>query len=151
MRPILSDLALSHKPFLGFRLILRRADATLASMRANPFLRPERLRITYALLFNLGLTVSAQPIAPTNGQVFTANSVLVPGTYNLPGGISIGASGITLDLNGAILVGSSFTNYGVTCIGHDNVVIKNGVIRGYYYGVRLENATGAQVLDNDLS
>src|SRR5207249_1692759 len=45
----------------------------------------------------------------------------------------------------------NFTNYGVSSIGHDNVIIRNGTIRGYFYGVRLENATNAQVLGNDLS
>jgi parallel beta-helix repeat protein len=106
---------------------------------------------TYVLAFSAILTASGQTVAPTNGQVFTTNAVFAPGIYNLPSGVSIGASGVTLDLNGATLVGSNFTNFGVTCIGHDNVVIKNGVIRGYYYGVRIENGAGAQVLDNDLS
>jgi len=32
-----------------------------------------------------------------------------------------------------------------------DVVIKNGTVRGYYYGVRVENGTDVQVLDNVLS
>src|SRR5206468_3691935 len=59
------------------------------------------------LVFLLGLpaTALAQQVVPMDGQVFTANTVLVPGTYSLPHGVSIGAANVTLDLNGATLVG----------------------------------------------
>jgi parallel beta-helix repeat protein len=107
--------------------------------------------VIHAFSFILIPAASAQPVVPTNGQVFTANTIFVVGTYNLSNGVFIGASGITLDLNGATLVGTGFNNFGVTCLGRDNVVIKNGTIRGYYYGVRVENGSGVQVLDNDLS
>jgi len=102
-------------------------------------------------LLGFVLTAAAQPVVPVDGQIFTSDTVLVPGTYLLGHGMSIGASGITLDLNGATLVGNSFTNFGVTSIGHDNVIIRNGTIRGYFYGVRIENGAGVQVLGNDLS
>jgi parallel beta-helix repeat protein len=101
----------------------------------------------------LACTADAQVI-PVDGQVFNSNTVLAPGTYNLPRGVSIGAANVTLDLNRATLVGSGGSGtpaYGVTAIGRNNVVIKNGTIRGYYYGVRVESCSGAQVLDNDLS
>lgn len=94
---------------------------------------------------------TAQQIVPVNGQVFTADTTFVPGTYNLPNGVSIGASGITLNMNGATLIGSGFNNYGVTCRGFNNSVIKNGIIRGYYYGIRVENGSGVHVLGCDLS
>src|SRR5262245_24232982 len=86
----------------------------------------------------LGGAAAAQVI-PVDGQVFTSSATLAPGTYNLPHGVSIGASFVTLDMNGAVLVGTSFNNYGVTSIGHDNVVIRNGTCRGYFYGVRVES------------
>ncbi len=95
--------------------------------------------------------VSAGPIVPTDGMVITEDTTFVPGTYELPNGVSIGASGITLDMNGATLVGTDFANYGVTCIGFDNVTIANGVIKNYYYGIRIENGLGIQILDHDLS
>ena len=100
------------------------------------------------------MNTAAAQVIPIDGQVFTTNTVLAPGTYNLPRGVSIGVAGVTLDLNGATLVGnggSGAPSYGVTAIGWNNVVIKNGTVRGYYYGVRLESCSGAQVLDNDLS
>ena len=117
--------------------------------------RPTRHRpIGLVLLLGLAPPIAAQQIVPTDGQVFLASAVLVPGTYTLPNGVSIGASNVTLDLNGATLVGaggSGAPTYGVTSIGRDHVVIKNGTVRGYYYGVRVENGTDVQVLDNVLS
>lgn len=104
-----------------------------------------------ALLPLLIPAAQAQQIVPTDGQVFTSSTTLVPGTYSLPHGISIGGSGITLDLNGATLVGSGYNNYGVTCSGFNNSVIKNGTIRGYYYGIRVESGSGVQVLGCTLS
>src|ERR1044071_7664116 len=92
-----------------------------------------------------------QPIVPNDGQVFPANTTLVPGTYHLPTGLFIGASGITLDLNGATLIGSNFNNYGISCVGYSNVIIRGGTIRDYYYGIRVENGSGIQILNNDLS
>jgi parallel beta-helix repeat protein len=106
--------------------------------------------ILLLILLGLASPLAAQ-VVPFDGRVFITNTVLVQGTYNLPNGVSIGASGVTLDMNGAVLVGSNFNNYGVTSIGHDAVVIKNGTIRGYYYGVRIENGTNVQVLTNNLS
>jgi parallel beta-helix repeat protein len=88
---------------------------------------------------------------PTNGMVITTDTTFEPGTYFLPDGVSIGASGITLDMNGAELVGTDFDNYGVTCIGFDDVTIANGIVNNYYYGFRIENGSGIQILDNDLS
>jgi len=90
-------------------------------------------------------------VVPTDGMVITANTTFVPGSYSLPNGVSIGASGITLDMNGAALVGTAFNNYGVTCTGYNNVTIKNGAAHGYYYGMRIESGTGIHILDNELS
>lgn len=95
--------------------------------------------------------LAAQPVAPMDGQVFVTNAVFAPGIYYLSNGVSIGASGVTLDMNGATLVGTNFNAYGVTSVGHDNVIIRNGTIRGYYYGVRIESGTNVQVLNNNLS
>jgi parallel beta-helix repeat protein len=105
----------------------------------------------FLLFLTLAPAACAQPIIPTNGQVFTTSVTFVPGTYNLPSGVSVGAPGITIDLNGATLVGSGFNNYGITAIGHNNIIIRNGTIRGYYYAVRIENSVSAQVLDCNLS
>jgi len=94
-------------------------------------------------------------VVPTNGMVITEDTTFVQGSYELPDGVSIGADGITLDMNGAEFIGSFVEGgdltYGVTCIGHNNVTIKNGIVRGYYYGMRIEDGTALQILDDDLS
>ncbi|MCZ6655203.1 MAG: hypothetical protein O7D91_19510, partial [Planctomycetota bacterium] len=90
----------------------------------------------------------ADTVVPTDGMVITEDTTFEPGTYNLPNGVSIGASRVTLDMNGAVLVGTNFANYGVTSIGHSAVTIINGVVENYYYGMRLENGTAIQILDN---
>ncbi|MCA9290414.1 MAG: right-handed parallel beta-helix repeat-containing protein, partial [Phycisphaerales bacterium] len=78
-------------------------------------------------------------------MVITTDTTFVPGTYMLPNGVHIGASGVTLDLNGATLLGTAFTNAGVTCLGHDDVVIRNGAAAMYYYGVRIESGSNITV------
>ncbi|MFO0840447.1 MAG: right-handed parallel beta-helix repeat-containing protein [Phycisphaerae bacterium] len=104
-----------------------------------------------ALVVATVVTLRAQPIIPTDGMVITQNTTFVAGVYNLPSGVSIGASGVTLDMNGAVLVGGSFNNYGVTCIGHDDVTIRNGTVLGYYYGMRIESGARIRVESNILS
>ncbi|MEE8153474.1 MAG: NosD domain-containing protein [Phycisphaerales bacterium] len=115
--------------------------------------RQRRRGVVSALAVCVAVTsgVAAGPIVPTDGMVITEDTTFVSGTYELPNGVSIGASDITLDMNGATLVGTDFANYGVTCIGFDNVTIQSGAVRNYYYGFRIENGTGIQILDNDLS
>ena len=93
----------------------------------------------------------AGTVIPTDGMVITENTTFEPGTYNLPNGVSIGASSIVLDMNGAELIGTNFQNYGITCIGHDNVAILAGIVRNYYYGIRVESGTDIQISQNDLS
>jgi parallel beta-helix repeat protein len=88
-------------------------------------------------------------------MIITEDTVFVPGTYYLPNGVSIGADSITLDMNGAELVGSyngtGAPTYGVTCISWDNITIKNGIVNNYYYGMRIQDGVGIEILDCDLS
>ncbi|MDY7108463.1 MAG: NosD domain-containing protein [Planctomycetota bacterium] len=96
-----------------------------------------------------------EEVVPTNGMIITEDTTFVLGSYELPDGVSIGADGITLDMNGAELIGSFEEGdepaCGVTCIGHDEVVIKNGIVRGYYYGMCIKDGSGLEILDNELS
>ena len=61
-------------------------------------------------------------------------------TFALPHGVNVVADGVTLDLNGAVLVGSGTgTGAGVTVIGRHGVTVTSSRldagIRGYFYGV----------------
>lgn len=90
-------------------------------------------------------------VVPADGMVITEDTTFEPGTYNLPSGISIGASNITLDMNGAELVGSNFLNHGISSDGFDNFTITGGTVRGYFYGLVIQNSVGVQILNNNLS
>ena len=93
----------------------------------------------------------AGEVIPVDGMIITEDTTFAAGVYELPNGVSIGASNITLDMNGAELVGVDFENFGVSCSGFTNVTIRNGVIRNYYYGIFVKNGDGVQILDNNLS
>ena len=51
---------------------------------------------------------------PTDGMVIVRDTVLDPGVYFLPNGITINADGVTLDGSGALITGSNRTGHGVT-------------------------------------
>src|SRR5512146_2577537 len=82
---------------------------------------------------------------PTGGLIITQDTVLDPGVYFLPGGIIIGADGVTLDGNGAMLVGDRRSGRGVTVEGRSNVTIKNLRIREYYHGIYARGCPGLTV------
>jgi len=84
-------------------------------------------------------------IVPTSGLTITQDTVLDPGVYFLPGGIIIGADGVTLDGNGAMLVGDRRIGRGVTVEGRSNVIIKNLRIREYYHGIYARGCPGLTV------
>src|SRR5437868_3241777 len=118
--------------------VASNARAPVAAQPAPPSPRCDRTRGRYSLPMRLSrpgvlvllalAPVATAQVVPTDGQVFTSSAVLAPGTYNLPNGVSIGASGVTLDLNGATLQGTGAAGaprYGVSSVGWSNVVIKN--------------------------
>lgn len=94
---------------------------------------------------------AADLVVPTDGMVITADTTFVPGTYSLPNGVSIGASGVALDMNGAVLVGAGGVTYGVRSLGHSNVSVANGTLKGYYYGIRVEDGASITVSGCTLS
>ena len=118
--------------------------------------KPRRPRSTIAVFCAATWMIAAPSaiageVIPTNGMVITEDTTFVPGSYGLPDGVSIGAPGVTLDMNGAELIGSGLNNYGVTCIGHDDVTITNGRLTNYYYGIRIQQGSRITVRDCDSS
>lgn len=84
--------------------------------KTAPFWSPWFL-VTIATAILTAQSVRAGLVVPVDGMVITENTTFQPGTYNLPNGISIGASDITLDMNGDDLVNTSdllllFSNWG---------------------------------------
>ena len=84
------------------------------------------------------------------GQTITTSVKLATDLRNCPGdGLVIGASGITVDLNGHTISGRNILgSEGIADDGHGDVVIRNGVIRDFFVdGVGLRNARGSVVHD----
>jgi parallel beta-helix repeat protein len=79
-------------------------------------------------------------IVPTNGMLITQNTVLAEGVYYLPDGIRIGADHITLEGSNTTLISDKHSGAGIEARGHHGLTIRNLKIRGYYHGVRIEEA-----------
>ncbi len=79
----------------------------------------------------------------------STSTTLVPARYSRPldradgseGGslIEVSDDGVVLDLAGAVLDGEDFTGLGFYVHDCESVTIENGVIKGFYYGIRAEN------------
>ncbi len=88
--------------------------------------------------------------------VITANTTVCPETYNITdagtlGIVRFGAGGITLDGNGAVLIGpSADTGYGIISNGYDNVTIKNLTVKNYFILIDGRDGENIQVLNNRL-
>lgn len=87
-----------------------------------------------------------QCVVPTNGMVLTQNTTLCGGLYNLPSGITIGASHITVTGTSTILQNTT-TGYAVAASGRSHVTIRNLVIRGYKHGLHLSDCDDLTIED----
>lgn len=105
-------------------------------------------------------TSSEITVTPHPGMLITQSVTFTPGTYNFTSGqgIIIGASNITVDGNGAVLVGpggagapSSFIGTAVTADGKSGVTLKNLVARRFHLGLYVKNATGWTITGNNFS
>ncbi|MDP6714820.1 MAG: hypothetical protein QF368_09370, partial [SAR202 cluster bacterium] len=54
--------------------------------------------------------------------------------------IEIAADGVVLDMAGAVLDGEDFLSVGILVRGRSEVTIRNGMIRGCYQGIRVEDS-----------
>lgn len=65
--------------------------------------------------------------------------------------IEICSDNLVLDLNGAVIDGKDFRNYGIYIHDCRNVTIINGMIKGFYYGIYAENVSNLRVENNVVS
>ena len=83
---------------------------SLFAIHPSPFTR--RLAVAATVFVAVASAGSmAGPVIPTDGMIITQDTTFEPGVYVLPNGVSIGASGVTLNLNGARLTGVEFDHY----------------------------------------
>ncbi|MEV4755865.1 right-handed parallel beta-helix repeat-containing protein [Micromonospora sp. NPDC049559] len=108
------------------------------------------ITLAATLVVAAGPAHAAPPVAC--GDTVTADVVLTA-DLTCPGdGLSIGADGVTVDLNGHTISGSA-TGTGIQAVEVDDLRVRDGVIRGFTIGVLLENVGdaelhGLRLLDN---
>lgn len=90
-------------------------------------------------------------IVPTDGMILREDTRLEPGVYYLPAGIRIAADHVTLDGNGAVIIGDSRTGTGVSVDGHDHVTIRNVRIRDFYHGITVRECKHPTLDGNQIS
>jgi parallel beta-helix repeat protein len=108
-------------------------------------------RVAFLLAPAIASCALADLVVPTDGMLITTDTTFVGGSYNLPNGVVIAADGVTLDMNGASLVGSGGITYGVRSLGHSKVTLLNGTLKGYYYGIRVEDGSAISIAGCTLS
>ncbi|MFQ5400073.1 MAG: right-handed parallel beta-helix repeat-containing protein [Anaerolineae bacterium] len=86
-------------------------------------------------------------IRPVTGLRLTQDTQLQPGVYLLPGGLSIDVDNVTLDGQGARLIGGAGKGYGVTITGRKHVAIKNLHLQGYIHGIHAADCENLTITD----
>ena len=94
----------------------------------------------------------AAPVAITAcGQVVTTDAVLTVDLSCPTGdGVVVGASGITVDLDGHLVTGSP-TGNGVNISSFDDVTVTGGLVSGFVTGVRVFQAQGVTVTGTQIA
>ncbi len=67
------------------------------------------------------------------------------------GVIQIAADNVTLDGTGVVIQGTGFRGFGIRMNGHSGLTLRNFTIRGFDYGISIENAANVTIEDNDVS
>ena len=109
-------------------------------------------RVFLSLLFvAVGVTALSSTAGAANGplacgDVVTENVTLERSLTGCASGITVGASGITIDLNGHSIAGSGAgEGVGIEAAGQTSVTIKNGTVRNFQTGVRLLGSSSSTI------
>jgi parallel beta-helix repeat protein len=84
-------------------------------------------------------------VIPLDGMTITQDTRLAPGVYALKEGLKIGADGITLDGNGALLIDESRQGAGIVGSKRRGVTVRNLAISGFYHGLRFDDCQDVQI------
>ena len=98
------------------------------------------------------------------GDVVKKSIIVKKGTYYFPGSnpltpaLTIEGDNITIDFNGAVLIGNknvkepdSFTGIGISIKKGTNIIIKNAIIKGYKVATLARNVDDLQIINCDFS
>ena len=86
-------------------------------------------------------------ILPEDGMTLTRDTVLQPGVYFLPNGISIDGDDVTLDGNGALLIGEGGQGRGVSMRQHSGITVRNLRLERYYHGIWASACANVRIED----
>ncbi len=92
-----------------------------------------------------------QWITPEDGMLIDSDTTLAPGVYYLPNGITINADHITLDGNGALLIGKKYQGHGVNINQKTGVTVKNLQVERFYHGIWVNASANVRILNNRVT
>ncbi|MCS7057054.1 MAG: right-handed parallel beta-helix repeat-containing protein [Thermoflexales bacterium] len=93
----------------------------------------------------------AELVIPEDGMSITRDTVLRPGVYHLPNGLSIAKDGVTLDGNGALIIGDDFKGRGVSIDRRVSVTVKNLRVARFYHGIWVNASANVQISNNQVT
>jgi len=80
-----------------------------------------------------------------DGLRITKDTQLDPKVYLVPEGITIDSDNVTLDGQGAILLGTDKTGAGINISDRKNITIKNLRVMNYYHGISAKRSRGLEI------
>jgi len=80
-----------------------------------------------------------------NGLRINRNTQLEPEVYLIPEGITIDSDNVTLDGQGATIMGTDKTGQGISISGRRNITIKNLRVMNYYHGISIKTSKGIEI------
>src|SRR5574339_187082 len=86
-----------------------------------------------------------QVFPPMNGLTINKDTELEAQVYLLPEGITIDSDNLTLDGQGAIIMGMDKTGQGIKVSGRKNITIKNLRVMNYYHGISIEKSREIEI------
>jgi hypothetical protein len=82
---------------------------------------------------------------PVDGMVITEDTTLASGVYVLRDGPRIGADGVTLNGNGALLVNPSRQGAAIQAENRSGITLRNVAVSGFYHGIRFDHCRDVQI------
>jgi len=90
-------------------------------------------------------------VIPEDGMRITRDIILQPGVYYLPHGLVIAADRVTLDGNGALIIGAAGQGRGVSIDQRTGVTVKNLRLIGFYHGIWVNASANITIADNQVT
>jgi len=90
-------------------------------------------------------------VIPEDGMRITRDTILQPGVYYLPHGLVIAADRVTLDGNGALIIGAAGQGRGVSIDQRTGVTVKNLRLIGFYHGIWVNASANITIADNQVT